>query len=90
MLLSTGFLLKHLRLNNTKKLIIGNLNINSLRNKFDLLKEMVSKEIYILMISKTKLDDCFPVFQFYKKSFCTPFKLDLKMVAGFSFTSEAI
>ena len=44
------FLLKYLRLNLPKNIIIGHLNINSIRNKFDLLKKMVAEEIDILMI----------------------------------------
>ena len=71
---SAGFL-KHLHLNCPEKILIGHLNIKSTRNKFDLLKEMVAKEIYILMISKTKLDDSFPIAQFLIKGFYTPFRL---------------
>ena len=35
----SAFLLKHLRLNHPKKILAGHLNINSIRNKFDLLKK---------------------------------------------------
>ena len=48
---SPEFLLKYLRLNHPKNIITGHLNINSIRNKFDLLKKMVAEEIDILMIT---------------------------------------
>ena len=37
--------------------IISNLKINLLTNKFDQLKELVLKYINILVITETKLDD---------------------------------
>lgn len=73
---SAGFLLKHLRLNHPRKIIICHLNINSIRTKFDLLKKMVTKVIDILMIPETKLEGSFPVSQILIKDFCTPFRLD--------------
>ena len=41
------------------KLIFGHLNINSLRNKFDLLSEQVKGSIDILMVPETKFDGSF-------------------------------
>ena len=43
---------------------MGNLNINSLTDKFDLLKETVLEYINIVVITETKLDDTFPNAQF--------------------------
>ena len=37
---------------------------------------MVTEGIDILMITQTKLDDCFPASQFLIQAFCTPFRLD--------------
>ena len=51
--------IKNLRLSNVNWVIIGNLNINSLANKFDQLKEIVLKYIDILVIT-----DTFPNVQF--------------------------
>ena len=51
--------LRSLRVKNLNKLIIGRLNINSLRNKFALLTHQVKDNIDILMISETKLDESF-------------------------------
>ena len=75
---SPEFLLKQLRLNHPKNIIIGHLNINSIRKKFDLLKKMVAEEIDILMITEINLDDSFPASQFSLQGFCTPFRLDRK------------
>ena len=56
--------IKNLRLRNANKVIIGNLNINSLRNKFDQLREIVLKYVDILVITETKIDDTFLTSQF--------------------------
>ena len=49
-------ILKNLRLKNLNKVIISHININFLRNKFDLLTEMVGDKVDLLMISETKLE----------------------------------
>ena len=56
--------LTDIRISNMNKLVFGHLNINSLRNKFDLLSEQVKGYIDILMVSGTELDDSFPEGQF--------------------------
>ena len=45
-------------------LIIGHLNINSIRNKFEMLSMSVAQYVDILMLSKTKLDSISPQFNF--------------------------
>ena len=52
-------LLKEIRISNFNRLIIGQLNINSLRKKFDFLRSIVSGQIDILVITETKLDKSF-------------------------------
>ena len=47
--------IKELRMGNANKVMIGNLNINSIRNKFEELKETVLKYIDILVVTETKL-----------------------------------
>ena len=42
--------LKNLRLKSMNKVIIGHINISSLRNKFELLTEMIRDKVYLLMI----------------------------------------
>ena len=51
------------------KFILGNLNINSIRNKPDALTYTISYNIDILLISQTKVDYTFPTVQFFIKSF---------------------
>ena len=47
---------KLLRKNNSKNFILGHLNINSLRNKFDTAKEFISSNFDLILLSETKLD----------------------------------
>ena len=52
------------------------ININSLRNKFDMLTNGVTEYIDILMISETKLDDTFPHALHHLKHFSNPYRLE--------------
>ena len=54
--------LRILRVKNVNRLIIGNLNINSISNKFDQLKLFVQGKVDILIVTETKLDSIFPTF----------------------------
>ena len=51
--------LKSLRKRNFNKLIIAQLNINSIRNKRDALANIVPGNIDLLVVTETKLDDTF-------------------------------
>ena len=42
-----------------KNIIVGQLNINSLRNKFLSVKELLSHNLDLLAMNETKLDDSF-------------------------------
>ena len=42
------------------KLILGHLNINSIRNKFEVLKFIIDNNIDMFLISETKQDGSFP------------------------------
>ena len=44
--------------------IIGHLNVNSLRNKFAAIDELIKNKIDICLISETKVDESFPNQQF--------------------------
>ena len=46
------------------RLIIGQLNINSIRNKFDSLNGILKNNIDVLLLSETKIDSSFPKPQF--------------------------
>ena len=56
---TVNFLHQH-RLKYAKNLIIGHLNINSIRNKFLDFKELVLSDTDISLISEAKLEDSFP------------------------------
>ena len=51
--------LHEIRIKNANRLIIGHLNVNSLRNKFEILEELIKDKIDIFLISETKLDSFF-------------------------------
>ena len=56
------------------KLNIAHLNVTTLRNKSDFLKEQIQDNIDILMISETKIDTSFPVGQLLMNNFSTSFR----------------
>ena len=64
------------RISNANRLIIAQLNINPLRNKFDVLKTIISGKIDILVRTESKLDDTFPINQFLIEVLSSPFHLD--------------
>ena len=64
------------------KVIIGNININSLPAKFDQVKEVISKHTDTLVTTETKLDDTFPLDQFYVEGFTIPYRLDRNRNGG--------
>ena len=68
--------LHEIRIKNANRLIIGHLNVNSLRNKFEMLEELIKDKTDIFLISETKLDGSFPSGQFSIKDYSTPFRLD--------------
>ena len=74
--------LRALRKKNLNKLIIAHLNVNSLRNKLEFLKEQIQDNIDILMISETKIDASFPIGQFLLNGYSAPFQLDRNAHGG--------
>ena len=74
--------LKDIRINKINRLIIRQLNINSLRNKLEQLSTMINGNIDIFMISETKLDETFPAAQFYLQDFCDPYRSDCNRNGG--------
>ena len=74
--------IKELRFGNANKVIIGNLNINSIRNKFDQLKETVLKYIDIVLVTETKLDKTFLESLFLMDGFSKPYRLDRNKNGG--------
>ena len=58
------------------------MNINSIRNKFDFLKVIISSNIDVPTIAETKLDDTFPTSQFMLDGFHSPFRYDRNRYGG--------
>ena len=75
-------LLKELKLKNVKRLMIGELNINSLANKFEHLNTFVGKYVDILILIETKLDSSFPSTQLLIDGYITPYRLDRNIHGG--------
>ena len=74
---------------NPNKIMIGHLNINSIRLKFEFLKDIIGNNIDIFLISETKLNDTFPLGQFMINGYHVPFRLDRNDMAGVCFYISA-
>ena len=74
--------LKDIRIKNLDRILIGSLNINSIRNKFHMLSDIVAGKIDILLISESKLDNSFPNSNFKLPGFSTPFRRDRTCFGG--------
>ena len=77
-----GDKLKSLRIENLNRVIIAQININSIRNKFDALVSDIRGNIDILMISETKIDNSFPTRQFLIDGYTAPYRLDRNSAGG--------
>ena len=64
------------RKRNSSSVIIGHIDINCVRNKFEPLVSFINNNHDILMISETKIDDTFSDSQFLIKGFSVPYRLD--------------
>ena len=63
--------LKCLGSNHPQQIIVGHLNINYLKNKFELMKPMLIIYIAIFLVKETKSDDTFPFSGFDIENFST-------------------
>ena len=70
------YYLSSLRRKNLNRVTLAQVNINSMRNKFDLLAEGIKGKVDVLMISETKIDETFPSRQFHVEGFIPPYRLD--------------
>ena len=61
---------------NLNRVILAQLNINSIQSKFDLLAEGIKGKIDVFMMSETNIDEPFPSRQFFIKGFTPPYRLD--------------
>ena len=74
--------LHEIRLNSPKRLLFAHININSLRNRFDMLQEVIWNRISVLLISETKVDVSFPSSQFILDGFTLPYRFRTQLGGG--------
>ena len=70
--------IRDVRKRNLKRIILGHLNINSIKNKFDFLVDKIKGSHDIMVISETRLDESFPNRQFKIPGYALPCRLDRK------------
>ena len=75
-------ILKKIRINNVNTVVTGHVNIDSIKNKFDMLSSMVKDNIDILTVAETKLDSSFPQAQFRMEWYAPPFRYDRNSHGG--------
>ena len=61
---------------------MGQININSMRNKLESLMAAVAGNIHILLITETKMDSTFPENQFYLNGCNVPYRHDRNTNGG--------
>ena len=74
--------LRNLRSKNVGNIIFSYLNINSRRNKFENLRELVAGNVDILCIAEIKLDPSFPNSQFLIPGFHKPLRMGVSSRRG--------
>ena len=63
-------------------IILGHLNINSIRNKFDFLVDQIKGNVDVMVISETKLDEPFTEGQFKVPGYALPCRLVRNQFGG--------
>ena len=74
--------IKQLKQKNPTNLTCSYLNINSIRNKFDNLFDMINQNIDIICLAETKLDNSFPTSRFLVPGYTSPYRLDINSKSG--------
>ena len=67
---------------NPSNLNFAHLDINSVRNKFGNLKEIINGNVDIFTFAETKLDGSFPILQFELEGYYSPFRPDITIQSG--------
>ena len=71
-----------LKLRNVNRVIFAQINISSIRNKFELLFCLVSNNSDVLLISEIKIGNTFPVSHLCVPGYSVPFRLDCTRDSG--------
>ena len=74
--------LRSLRSSNPKNVVLSYINVNSIRNKLNDLKNVVFNNVDLVCIAETKLDESFPESQFVCAGFKKPYRFDVTDKSG--------
>ena len=77
-----GLMLKLFWSHYTKKIVFAHININSLRNKFELLVDQIKGNINVVVISEIKIDDSFPLENVLVGGISKPYRLHRVSLGG--------
>ena len=75
-------ILKRIRLSNPKNVILSYLNVKSIRNKFQNLREIIKQNVEVLAVAETKIDASFPSTQFFQEGYHSLYRLDIFRMSG--------
>ena len=70
------FNLKKMQESSASKLIVGHLNIDSIRNKFEFFEDVINRNLDIVLLLETKLNDSFPSAVINFKRYGVPYRFD--------------
>ena len=74
--------IKKLKQRNPSNLTCSYLNVNSIRNKFHNLIDMIDQNIDIICFAETKLDKSFPASNFLIPGYTSPYRFDVSSRSG--------
>ena len=74
--------LDFLRNKHKKNVLLGYINVNSIRNKLRILFNEIRDYFDVFSIAETKLDSSFPNAQFLMPGYKTPYRLDVSNTSG--------
>ena len=74
--------LKEIKENSPNKLVVGRLNINSKRNRFEFLEDVINRNLDIILLLETKFDGSIPSAQFILKGYGVPYRFDRNSKGG--------
>ena len=70
------FGLKKIQENSANKLIVGHLNIDSIRNKLEFFEDVINGNLDIVLLLETKLNDSFPSGHIDLRRYGLPYRFD--------------
>ena len=74
--------LQKLRVNNPLRIIVGQLNISSIKSNFDAICSIFKRKIDIILVFETEIDDTFSLSQFCVEGYSTPYRLERTCTGG--------